>query len=116
MTTEARLGYSVGLMKPLLSVTGPTTDVLIWDIAALVSADWYRQAIRQPYAKFFLWSRKAKPGERIALPIVSIDAPNEEYTRSIQISNAWPVDVAKRKIHDAMQTLPILGDGKGGAS
>jgi hypothetical protein len=99
-------------MKNTAQPIDPQTEVLLWDIAHLVSADWYRQAIRAPYAKFFLWYRKAKPGERIALPIVSVDAPNDEYTRSIQISNAWTTESAKRAIAGAMKALPILGEAK----
>lgn len=91
-------------MKP-----ATTSDTLRWNVARLAANDWFRQACRNPYTPFFLYWRKAKAGEKMALPIVATDAPNEEYTRDIQISNAWSTDIATRKIAEAMYTLPILG-------
>jgi len=87
-----------------------TTENMIWDVAALAAGEWYRLAVRNPYAPLFLWWRKAIPGERMALPLVSADKPNELYSQSIQLSNAWTKEIATRKIVEAMRTLPILGN------
>ena len=83
------------------------------NLAAVIAKDWYRQACREPYGKFFLWHRPAREGEKVAIPIVSLDAPNEAYIRDIQISNAWPVHVAARKIAERLSVLPILARGVG---
>jgi hypothetical protein len=85
------------------------TEEQIWDLAALIAKDWYRQAVRQPFAQFFLWYRRAKQGERYSLPIVATEKVNEEYCQSISISNAWTKEITTRKIAEELRHLPILG-------
>ncbi len=79
----------------------------LWNVADLVAKDWFRQACRNPYGKFSLWYRLPVAGEKMSLPIASVDAPNDSYMASIAISAAWTKEIATRKIVEAMRTLPL---------
>lgn len=48
----------------------------IANCADLAATDWFRQACRNPYAKFALYWRKAREGEKASLPIVGTEAPS----------------------------------------
>lgn len=86
-----------------------TLDETLWDLSAFLARVWVKDAVRSLHTPFFLWWRKAREGERIACPIVATEQPNEDFTRSIQLSNAWTSNVATRKIREALQTAEIVG-------
>lgn len=78
-------------------------------VADTIAREWYRLCTRSGCQTFTLWYRPAKAGERMAIPLVSIDRPNDEYSPSISISIAWSTQQAARHILEAMNTLPIIG-------
>lgn len=86
------------------------TDAALWDMAGLIARTWYKDAIRAPFGRWFLYYREAREGEKVAIPLYATedDAP-DGYTRSIAISTAWTTERATQEIHDAMRSLPILG-------
>ncbi len=86
-----------------------STEQQIWNLAREAANAWYRLAVQQPGAIFYLWWRTARPQERIAPLVAASTAPSAEYRQSIQLSGAWSTDLATRKIAEAMMTLPILG-------
>ena len=83
----------------------------ICSVAELAARDWYRRAICDPFAVFFLYYRPAKAGEMFCTPIIDLTPPNDEWTQDIQISNAWSVQMTVRKVVERWQVLPILGGG-----
>jgi hypothetical protein len=88
-----------------------STETLVWNIAAEVAAEWYRQAVRTPFGKFALWYREARDGERIARPVIAMKSPGSEFSQSIDISGALSTERVTRQVAEAMRTLPILGNG-----
>ena len=79
------------------------------NLASVISNDWYSQACRNRYEKFFLWYRTAKPDEKVAIPIVGVSCPAVGYVQDIQISNAWTKSQAAKRIAERLNVLPILG-------
>lgn len=80
-------------------------------IAETMSNYWFKEQCKNVYASFYVWSRQAKKGEKIAIPIVSEDKPNDEYSLSSQrISPGWTKDQAKYFFYNLMRQLPILGE------
>ena len=80
-------------------------------IAETISNDWYRLQVRNMHSSYYLWHRTAKPGEQIAIPLISEDCPNDEYTLSSpeRISPALTKQQAAYRINEIMLKLPILG-------
>lgn len=88
----------------------PGTREIIDTMAATIAGAWHKDAMRSMATlDFYLWHRPARAGERVAMPIHSVDQPNDEYTRDILISNAWTRDQATRRIAERMSVLPICG-------
>ena len=82
----------------------------IEELAHFIAGVWFKDQCRNPYASFYLWYREARDGERISLPIVSTDAPNDDYKLATpeRISGAMTKEQVGRKIADCMMRLPIL--------
>lgn len=90
-----------------------TTREQIDSAAETIALAWHKDAMRtMGTQEFYLWHRPATEAERsrglFALPIHSVDAPNDTYTRDMKISNAWAREQATRRIAERMQVLPIL--------
>jgi hypothetical protein len=86
-----------------------TLGETIWDLSSFLARQWVKMACRDLHTPLFLWWRKAREGERIACPIIAAEQPNEDFTRSIRLSNAWPSQIAMRKINEALQSAEIVG-------
>lgn len=82
------------------------------DIGRTIARVWYKDQIRNLSSTFYLYFRHARPGERIALPILSTEADAAsltEHTRGMRVSIAWTETQAAREIARWMRTAPILG-------
>lgn len=78
-------------------------------VAETIAREWYRLCVRSGCQTFRLWYRRARDGEKMAIPLVSIQCPADGYEPSIELSISWNTVQAARHILEAMNTLPILG-------
>jgi len=80
-------------------------------IAELLVSYWFKEQCRDTTKAFYLYCRKARQGESIAVPIITENAPNEDFFLGMneRISPAWTKETAKTKILEAMRKAPILG-------
>lgn len=72
---------------------------------------WFRAQCANTYGHFYLFARKARPGERIAAPIIAEDLPSDEYFLAMveRVSPAWTQQQALYRCVEALRTAPILG-------
>ena len=72
--------------------------------------DWFRRQSADLYAAYYLYYRKARPGEKVATPIIARDIPGDEWALAMpeKLSISWTKETAQTRCYEALQTLPIL--------
>lgn len=84
----------------------------IEDTARTIARVWFKDQIRNLSSTFYLYWRRARAGERIAIPVLSTERDAlslTEHARGLRVSIAWTEDQAQRQIAEWLMSLPIYG-------